>query len=50
MRDQLREEMPKYINRDVHLELLDFDPTEEREGFWGRHAQKIDYEGAVNYD
>jgi hypothetical protein len=42
--------MPKYVDKGVHLEMLDFDPPTEREGFWGRNIRKIDYEGVVEYN
>lgn len=50
VRDQLKEVMPKYVDKDVHLELLDFDPLPEREGFRGRYVKEIDYEGVVEYE
>ena len=39
--------MLKYVDKVVHLEMLDFDPAAERECFQGRNTREIISEGVV---
>lgn len=48
--NQLKKVMSKYVNKDVHLKLLDFDFFFKYKEFKNKYVNKINYKGVIKYE